>query len=657
MHPSLRRKLIYFGLIVGLFSVLLVYRNRVVEAQAEQLELREQNLGEVEWSGAALRQLLTGSRGLVICSLWLAADEKQKRNELNKLDLLVNTLTKLQPHSSSVWVYQSWNMAFNVSTQVEEGKDEYYYISRGIQILEEGSRRLHNNPDLRLMVGHYYQFKLGLGDDSRLLQALFQMSCMDPRERDPNRLIWMPAEQEADRAGFEQFCRDHPQMRTPDGEWVHPRKFEEFCRRHPQLARRLREKRVRMDEGKHGRFEERPRSPGDVVAFLARNQKIPSRYEDPEAGGALRSARDPFPVLPPHFDANEAGANDFLDDDFDPFRAARAWYSYAQLPVPPADPVAGPRLTPYDPHRYRMPQRPALIIFRSKPAQAQTLYAQRLQREGWMDDQGWDVDEGREGRNQWFPGRSVIVGAGRDRAAEAWRTALEMWKRYGEETGLRDLSPAEQEQLTQRAERYRRSYLVDPHQPGPDLRPEQRAGGMGESFDAHRHLYWREYWREPERTNYPHFYHQALAEMSPEARRARKLFAQADQMSKRDEPAEAVAQVYEQAFRLWKQVLLMHPGFRQDELTQNETCELQLQYWRPLQRARATQLKQLLIVTDYLGQLAAPAGPLCWRPSAHLLPRHHLPAPIVHGPVDNALDEEGAPLIPPDAMRRVRGQH
>jgi hypothetical protein len=181
---------------------------------------------------------------------------------------------------------------------------------------------------------------------------------------------------------------------------------------------------------------------------------------------------------------------------------------------------------------------------------------------------------------------------------------------------------------------------------------------MGDSFDAHRLLYWYDYWRGLGRTSFPHFYHQALAEMSSEARAARKLFAQADQMWKRDEPPEAVAQTYEQAFAQWQTVLRKYRGFRQDELVQDETCALELRYWRPLQRARGTTFKQLLIVQDYLSRSAAPVGVPAWVPSVHVVPGHHLPVPIEHGPLDSDTirDEAGAPLLPPEAMGRARSQ-
>ena len=61
-QQALRRKLIYLGLIVALFTVAGVFRVWVVEAKGKELSIREQDLGEVELGSSALQLSLTGSR-------------------------------------------------------------------------------------------------------------------------------------------------------------------------------------------------------------------------------------------------------------------------------------------------------------------------------------------------------------------------------------------------------------------------------------------------------------------------------------------------------------------------------------------------------------------------------------------------------------------
>src|ERR1700693_6081127 len=96
-QQSLIRQLVYFGLILALFFATLVLRKQFVVAKAEELGLREKNQGEVELTRSALRLSLTGSRGLVVCVMWVMAQDVKMRHEWNELELVIRTLTKLQP--------------------------------------------------------------------------------------------------------------------------------------------------------------------------------------------------------------------------------------------------------------------------------------------------------------------------------------------------------------------------------------------------------------------------------------------------------------------------------------------------------------------------------------------------------------------------------
>src|SRR5262249_115223 len=144
------------------------------------------------------------------------------------------------------WLFQSWNLAYNVSVEADRVKDKYFYIREGILLLAEGERQNKNNPDLRFSMGFYNQQKLGLSDEANTFRCLFQLSCIDPVKRDPDR--------------FKSLDRSESQA-------IDMEKFEQFCRENPMLVRRLREKLKKE-------------TPMDIIDFLAENKRIPSRYED-----------------------------------------------------------------------------------------------------------------------------------------------------------------------------------------------------------------------------------------------------------------------------------------------------------------------------------------------------------------------------------------
>src|SRR5258708_27226398 len=163
-QQSLQRKIIYIISGVVLLTGAYFYRKGVVEPLATSLDLREENLGEVELTGSAIRLGLTGSRGLVVCALWVSADDKQKKNQWNELELLVRTVTKLQPHFLSPWLFQSWNLAYNVSVESDRVRDKFFFISRGIELLAEGQRQKRHQPQLRDPIGFYLQNNMRASD-------------------------------------------------------------------------------------------------------------------------------------------------------------------------------------------------------------------------------------------------------------------------------------------------------------------------------------------------------------------------------------------------------------------------------------------------------------------------------------------------------------
>ena len=64
-----------------------------------------------------------------------------ERHEWEGLRLVVGAITKLQPFFITPWLFQSWNLAFNVSVECDRPRDKYYYVSQGLDLLAEGERR------------------------------------------------------------------------------------------------------------------------------------------------------------------------------------------------------------------------------------------------------------------------------------------------------------------------------------------------------------------------------------------------------------------------------------------------------------------------------------------------------------------------------------
>ncbi|MBX9583242.1 MAG: hypothetical protein K2X87_23305, partial [Gemmataceae bacterium] len=627
---SARRKAFYLAAILALFTVSIFYRGleaktadgnsyvwvpfgrddqpggpgsaarATILSQARRHDLRELEQGDPELAGMTARQLLTGSRGFAVAYLWHQAIDKQKRNDFHEMELLVRQVTALQPNFLTPWLFQSWNVSYNVSVEMHGLGDMYFYIARGIELAAEGERRNKRSPDMRYWIAFYYQNKFGVADQVQTLRCLYQLSCIPPAERDPKGLCAPGTTDEDLAAGrFE----------------VDPAAFLDFCKKHPHLVRRLRGEERRdkdKDPQKAGSDTLRTRTPPDVVEFLRANRTVPSRFK---GAGELADPLKQFPVLPPRFNEGPDEAYPGTppgDDGFTAFGAARAWFAYANTLVPPqprdeagnplpwGTPRPGTGWGEYNPREYRVPRSPMLVIFKLAPARAQTYQAEMEGKDGWFDAAGWEVDAAVDESDAWFtepaPGggrRKVpqVLGTDKPWSLLAWQEAARLWRKLGEDNGL-VLTDSRLRNLREEAGVPPGS--PDPGMLPPDLPPEVLADpAVLVRWRATGALFFRNSNRQV--TNLPYYVAQSEAESKPETVAARKALWQADLARRAGNRVEAI-KLYQDGLGRWKQVLLDNPGFHRPERsdrTEEETYEYELEYLRliaqddPAVRARA----------------------------------------------------------------------
>jgi len=574
------RKFAYLGIIFALFTVSLFHRRLVIEPEANFLELREIARGEADLSGSAVRLLLTGSSGLATTFLWSSALDLQEKHQFNKLKLVVDSITKIQPHFSTPWIFQSWNLAFNVAVEFDSPRDKYFYVSEGLNLLARGERAnqgrielasadaraatlKRGNPDMRWFLGFTYQLKMGTSDENSTMRCLLDLSCIEPSKRDPEKL------QKADPRG---------------GKTLKMAEFTTFCQENPRLVRRLHDALNVTD-------------PLDIVQFLRDNAEVPGRFvmDTRKQEYVLRDWQDQFPVLPLPFDPNVSGHPgvpnpkdpNLTSETTDVFLMSRTWYEYAQLPLPPPSPDAEPERSNVDELKYRQPKRGWVIIFRGYPARGQFYIAETLQKEGWFDGEGWDIRPWLDPEGEFFrEGTAMPIGTDpKYHSGRSWNQAYEFYKDFGDKNGIY-ISPGIRTELEAKAEVFRKSRRDGPVPPGTivDRRTDEFAGAIGEGFEAHNRLANNDLVRRT--INYDDFLYQADAERTPETVLARKLIYQAKRAREARRGAEIVRGLYEKALPLWRDVLIAHPQYGMVGPVQEEVYEHELDYMLFVQKAR-----------------------------------------------------------------------
>jgi hypothetical protein len=119
---------------------------------------------------ALTTQALGGFRGLISNFLWIRANDLQINDQFFEAAQLANWITDLEPHFTQVWVYEGWNMAYNISVKFKDPSDRWRWVQNGIALLRD--RGLLYNPNDILIyreLAWFYQHKMGQNlDDANI---------------------------------------------------------------------------------------------------------------------------------------------------------------------------------------------------------------------------------------------------------------------------------------------------------------------------------------------------------------------------------------------------------------------------------------------------------------------------------------------------------
>ena len=117
------------------------YINR--QREAEGLEQSPKDLLEVAGTLAT-----GGFRGVFVDLLWIRADNLRMQKEWYELLSLYELISKLQPNFTSVWVYNSWNMAWNIADDWPSVNDKWRWVKKGIAFAHRGVEKNPKDPEM-----------------------------------------------------------------------------------------------------------------------------------------------------------------------------------------------------------------------------------------------------------------------------------------------------------------------------------------------------------------------------------------------------------------------------------------------------------------------------------------------------------------------------
>lgn len=109
---------------------------------------------------------LGGFRGLISNMLWIRANDLQQDDKFFESAQLAQWITDLEPNYAQVWLFQGWNMAYNISVKFKDFPDRWRWVERGITLLrDDGLRYNPNDVLIHRELAWFFQHKMGANMD------------------------------------------------------------------------------------------------------------------------------------------------------------------------------------------------------------------------------------------------------------------------------------------------------------------------------------------------------------------------------------------------------------------------------------------------------------------------------------------------------------
>lgn len=123
-------------------------------------------------------------RGLVVDILWMRADKLKEDGQFFDARQLAEWITMLQPRFASVWEFQAWNMAYNISVAIPASQPEqrWRWVKNGYELLRDKGIPLNPKAtDLYRELGRILQHKIGgVSDDAHEYYKLQMVEALEP---------------------------------------------------------------------------------------------------------------------------------------------------------------------------------------------------------------------------------------------------------------------------------------------------------------------------------------------------------------------------------------------------------------------------------------------------------------------------------------------
>jgi len=109
----------------------------VLNAMREDFQLSQMTLPAQARPDLLTSVLFSVGRALAVDYLWIGLQKMKMEGRYFDANQRAEWICQLQPHFPAVWVYQAWNMAYNISVAMDTGEDRWRWVKNGYELLRD----------------------------------------------------------------------------------------------------------------------------------------------------------------------------------------------------------------------------------------------------------------------------------------------------------------------------------------------------------------------------------------------------------------------------------------------------------------------------------------------------------------------------------------
>ena len=183
----LRDTIIWFTCICFAAALLIAAGTRLdyINSQRHKMKLISNEPLENAPPSLAFATVAMGAfRGLVVDALWMRADKLKEQGQFFDAKQLAEWITTLQPRFASVWEFQAWNMAYNISVAIPATQPDqrWHWVKNGYELLRDQGIALNpKSISLYRELARIFHHKIGaVSDDAHKYYKLQLALAMEP---------------------------------------------------------------------------------------------------------------------------------------------------------------------------------------------------------------------------------------------------------------------------------------------------------------------------------------------------------------------------------------------------------------------------------------------------------------------------------------------